>query len=124
MKQLYSARNGQQAHEVRLFLESQGIAAKVFGDSPVLESIGAFTPASVPSVYVDEADFEQAAVALEQFQDQATAAPVEGTWTCAACGETSEAPFEICWNCEAPARICLSHQRATIPAPSPIPQMR
>lgn len=102
MKQLYSARNGLDAHDLRLFLESQGIVAKVFGDTNALESIFAFTPASAPGVFVDEADVARATELLEQFQEHSFERPAQATWKCPSCGETIEAQFDVCWNCETP----------------------
>lgn len=102
MKQLYSARNGLEAHDLRLFLESQGIEAKVFGDNNALEIGFAFTPASAPGVFVDEADFEGALELLEEFENRDTTRTTHSTWVCENCGEVVEAPFDTCWKCEAP----------------------
>jgi hypothetical protein len=74
----------------------------VFGDNNALEIGFAFTPASAPGVFVDEADFARAAELMEKFFDREREPPVAGTWNCAACGETVDAQFDICWNCEAP----------------------
>ena len=70
MKQVYSFRTGLEAHDARLFLESQGIEAKVFGDNNVLETGFSFTPASAPGLFVNEEDFDRAGELLEQFFDQ------------------------------------------------------
>jgi membrane protease YdiL (CAAX protease family) len=102
MKQLYSARNGLEAHDLRLFLESQGVHAKVFGDNNALEIGFAFTPASAPSVFVEEVDFERAAELMEQFFDRPQEPASKETWTCAACGQVIEAQFDACWKCETP----------------------
>src|SRR5262245_3903014 len=99
MKQLYSARNGLEAHDLRLFLEAQGIEAKVFGDNNALEAGFAFTPGSAPGVYVDEAHFDKAAETMRQFFERPR--PVKGKWTCATCGQVVEDQFNACWNCEA-----------------------
>jgi membrane protease YdiL (CAAX protease family) len=102
MRQLYSAKNGLEAHDLRLFLESHGIEAKVFGGNNALEIGFAFTPSSAPGVYVDEKDFDQASSLLEQFYDHSNDSRPAGQWTCAGCGQNVEAQFDTCWKCESP----------------------
>lgn len=100
MKQLCSTRFTLEAHAVRLFLESQGIEAKVFGDRNALETEFAFTPATEPSVFVNEADYERATALLEDFCSRDEASVARGSWTCPKCGESVPAVFEACWNCQ------------------------
>jgi membrane protease YdiL (CAAX protease family) len=102
MKQLYSARNGLDAQDLRLFLESQGVAAKVFGDNNAMEIGFAFTPASAPAVFVNEVDFELAEELLSQFFNRSAAPSAAGAWRCGTCGQLVEAQFDLCWRCESP----------------------
>jgi len=101
MKQVYSFRTGLEAHDARLFLESQGIEAKVFGDNNAFETGFSFTPASAPGLFVNEEDFDRAGELLEQFFDQ-TEQPPQGKWICPHCGESVEEQFDLCWKCESP----------------------
>jgi membrane protease YdiL (CAAX protease family) len=102
MKQIYSAKNALEAHDLRLFLEAHGIEAKVFGDTNALEADFAFTPSSAPGVYVDEAHFHEAEVTMQRFFERPRTDPVKGNWTCASCGQSIAAQFDACWRCEAP----------------------
>ena len=102
MKQIYSFRTGLEAHDARLFLESQGIEAKVFGDNNVLETGFSFTPASAPGLFVHESDVDRAGELLEKFSDRPVVRPPKRMWTCPRCGELIEEQFDLCWNCESP----------------------
>lgn len=112
MKRIYSFRTGLEAHDARLFLESQGIEAKVFGDNNALETGFSFTPASAPGLFVHEGDAERAGQLLEQFFDQPKQQPPKGMWSCPNCGESVEEQFDLCWNCETP--------RGSAPVVSPV----
>jgi hypothetical protein len=61
MKQLYSARNGLETHELRLLLAAHDIDAKVTGDNNSFETFISFSPQSAPRVFVDDADLEEPA---------------------------------------------------------------
>lgn len=100
MKRLYSARNALEAHDLRFFLESNGIEARVFGDNSPLEAGFSFTPASAPGVFVREEDFDRAAELVDVFLDQSDLTSTSASWTCKSCGERVEGQFEVCWNCE------------------------
>jgi membrane protease YdiL (CAAX protease family) len=102
MRRIYSTRTGLEAHDVRLFLESQGVPSKVFGDNNALEVGFALTPATEPGVFVEEADVERAAGLLEVFLARPQIQGTRAEWKCAVCGETCEEQFDLCWNCESP----------------------
>lgn len=101
MKQLYSAGNAMEAHDLRLYLESHGVQAQVFGDTNAFESIIAFTPGSAPSVFVHEADWQQASELLQEFTNRLANKPGRSfvKWICNNCGEKVEPNFDLCWNC-------------------------
>src|SRR5262249_22250408 len=97
MKQLYSARTGLEAHDIRLFLEARGINAIVYGETG-LEVGFSFTPASAPSVYVDESSFETAQELLSDYWETLEQTPSRSNWTCSHCGEVVGGQFDACWN--------------------------
>lgn len=100
MQRIYSTRTGLETHEARLFLESRGISAKVFGDNNALEVGFALTPATEPGVFVDEAEAHRAVVLLQEFLARPPVSGPGSKWKCASCAETCEEQFAICWNCE------------------------
>ena len=99
MKQLHAARHALEAHLVRGFLESHGIAAEVRGE--YLTSGMGELPADVCSVWVrDDAQYAQANELLIAFLKGSFARQFSGErWTCAQCGEALEGQFTACWNC-------------------------
>ncbi|HEY3393927.1 MAG TPA: CPBP family glutamic-type intramembrane protease [Lacipirellulaceae bacterium] len=118
MKQLYSAKDALEAHDLRLFLAAHGIEAKVFGDNNALESVFAFTPSSAPAVFVQPTDFEQAVNLIEEFCDRPAKHMPQGTWTCDNCHQVVEEQFDTCWKCETPrgdAVVILDAQVALTP---------
>jgi membrane protease YdiL (CAAX protease family) len=125
MKQLYSAKDALEAHDLRLFLAAHGIEAKVFGDNNALESVFAFTPSSAPAVFVQPSEFEQAVKLLEEFGDRPAKHVTQGTWTCDNCHQVVDEQFDTCWKCEAPrgdsvvildAQVALTPPDDTTPA--------
>ena len=102
MKQLYSAKDGLEAHDVRLFLESRDISAKVVGDNSPLEAGFSFTPASAPCVFVAPEDHNRALAALQEYLNSAGELPPQGNWKCSNCGQVVETQFDTCWKCAAP----------------------
>jgi len=99
MKQLHSARHAPEAHLIRGFLESNGIAAVVRGE--YLTSGWGELPVDVCSVWVtDDAQYDRAHGLLvaflngdfaHEFRDQ--------RWRCPQCGEQLEGQFTACWKC-------------------------
>jgi membrane protease YdiL (CAAX protease family) len=99
MKQLYSARNALEAHDLRLFLAAHEIDAKVAGDNNAFEAGFSFTPQSAPCVFVDEADFERASELLVQFANRPGLLELKGAWTCPNCQQSVGSQFDVCWKC-------------------------
>jgi hypothetical protein len=99
MKQLHAARHGLEAHLIRGFLVSHGIAAEVRGE--YLTSGWGELPVDVCSVWVtDDEQFEQANELLVAFLKGSFARKYGGErWTCRQCGEQLEGQFTACWHC-------------------------
>jgi hypothetical protein len=99
MKQLHVARHAPEAHLVRGFLASHGIAAEVRGE--LLTSGWGELPLDVCSVWVkDDGDYARAAELVKDFFTGADARRHGGeAWTCANCGEALEGQFTQCWHC-------------------------
>jgi putative signal transducing protein len=99
MKQLHSARHAVEAHLIRGFLMSNGIAAEVRGE--YLTSGWGELPVDVCSVWiVDDAEFARANELLVAFLSGSFARKYSGErWTCPECGEKLEGQFTSCWNC-------------------------
>ncbi len=99
MRQVYSASTPTEAHMIQGFLETAGITAFVQGDA--LFGVRGGVPMNsetAPSVWVADADFEQASTLVADFfREQAASAADD--WTCPSCGEVLEGQFTECWNC-------------------------
>jgi hypothetical protein len=102
MKPLHIARHATEAHLIRGYLESQGIAALVRGEY-LTGGIGEL-PADVCKVWVaDDREFARAQEVLGHFlQGDAARAHAHERWHCARCGEDIEGQFTDCWNCGSP----------------------
>ena len=101
MKQLHAARHAVEAHLIRGFLVSQGIAAEVRGEH--LASGWGELPVDVCSVWVsDDAQYARADALLREFLTGSLARKYGGqAWTCGQCGEKLEGQFTACWSCGA-----------------------
>jgi hypothetical protein len=101
MKQLHAARHAVEAHLIRGFLVSHGIAAEVRGE--FLTSGWGELPTDVCSVWVtDDAQFTLADELLQAFLQGSYARRFGGeSWTCGGCGEKLEGQFTQCWRCGA-----------------------
>jgi hypothetical protein len=99
MKQIHAARHAMEAHLIRGFLASNGIAAEVRGE--YLTSGWGELPVDVCSVWVsDDAQFGRANELLVAFLTGSLARKYGGeSWTCPACGEKLEGQFTSCWSC-------------------------
>jgi hypothetical protein len=98
MKQLHAARHALEAHLIRGFLASNGIAAEVRGE--YLTSGWGELPVDVCSVWVaDDSQFAHADELLKAFLSGSLARKFGGeAWTCT-CGERLEGQFTACWRC-------------------------
>jgi membrane protease YdiL (CAAX protease family) len=115
MKQLYSARNALEAHDLRFFLSAHEIDAKITGDNNAFETFISFTPQSAPCVFVDDADFERASELLVQFSNRPTLPGSQPAWTCSNCQQLVESQFDTCWKCSTPREEAESEAALTAP---------
>lgn len=101
MKRVHVAKHAPEAHIVRGYLESNGIAAEVRGD--LLTSGWGDLPLDVCGVWIrDDGLFQQATDLLTGFLNGAAAREhAHERWTCARCNEPIEGQFTDCWNCGA-----------------------
>ena len=101
MKQIHIARHAPEAHLVKGFLESNGIAAVIRGE--FLTSGWGELPLDVCSVWVsDDAHYERANALLISFLNGDPAREHRGeNWRCPKCGEQQEGQFTACWKCGA-----------------------
>jgi hypothetical protein len=101
MKQVHIARHAPEAHLVRGFLASNGIACEVRGD--LLTSGWGELPLDVCSVWVhDDRDYHRARELVAEFFSGAFARRHGGEgWRCTSCGEPIEGQFTQCWQCGA-----------------------
>jgi hypothetical protein len=101
MKQIHIAKHAPEAHLVKGFLESNGIAAMVRGE--FLTSGWGELPVDVCSVWIeDERQFDRAEALLIAFLNGDIAQEFSGKdWRCSGCGEPLEGQFTKCWKCGA-----------------------
>jgi membrane protease YdiL (CAAX protease family) len=122
MKQLFSARTGLEAHDIRLFLESRGVKACVLGENGLEVGIS-FTPLSAPSVYVDDVSIEEAHRLLSEYWRTQEQIPPRSKWACPQCGESVGDQFDACWIYGTPGNDVreLASSVDTVPAIEPVP---
>ena len=101
MKQVHVAKHAPEAHLVKGFLESMGIAALVRGE--YLTSGWGELPVDVCGVWiVEDAQYERATTLLLSYLRGDAAREFRGQhWRCAQCGEDLEGQFTECWSCGA-----------------------
>lgn len=101
MKRIHNARHAAEAHLVRGFLESCGIAAVVRGEWLA----GGFgeLPVDACGVWItNDAQLDEADQLLRDFlHGRLDAADRGAPWQCTRCGETCESQFTACWQCGA-----------------------
>lgn len=95
--------NSIEAHALKDMLALNGIESKVTNEaaSASLGILAGTTSSFSPSVMILETDAEAALSIKQEFlaADLAESTTIM-EWTCR-CGETVDAGFEVCWNCEA-----------------------
>ena len=103
MKQIHAAKHAPDAHLVKGFLRSHGIAAVIRGE--FLTSGWGELPMDVCSVWIeDDRHYVRAQQLLRAFLTGAIAYQFQGKdWGCRACGEWLEGQFTHCWKCGAGA---------------------
>jgi hypothetical protein len=99
MRQLHVAKHALEAHLVKGFLESNGIAAVVRGE--YLTSGWGELPADVCSVWInDDRKYDDAhALLVAFFRGDAAREFLGQGWRCPKCGEQLEGQFTTCWSC-------------------------
>ena len=99
MKRVHVAKHAPEAHVVKGFLESNGIAAVVRGD--YLQGGWGELPVDLCAVWVtDDAQYERASALLVSFLRGDHAREFRGqNWRCPKCGEQLEGQFTECWSC-------------------------
>lgn len=105
MTEVFVAKHPTEAHLVAGFLNAQGIPTEVRGEALFgVRGDVPPSPATLPTVWVDDACAAEARQALASAAgDPALAAAAHGTfWRCAHCGETVEPQFAACWQCGSP----------------------
>lgn len=115
MKQLYSARNALEAHDLRFFLSAHAIDAKITGDNNAFETFISFTPQSAPCVFVDDADFDRACELLVEFEHRPSSPDSQPAWTCSNCQQRVESQFDTCWKCSTPRDEAESEEALSAP---------
>lgn len=102
--EVYSAADLAEAHFLRDMLGDAGIEASVVGDT--LTNMIPLGEETAPRVWVHRRDEDRARAALAGYERKHRAphpddAP-EAVWICPSCGESVEADFDVCWNCQTP----------------------
>lgn len=99
MKLLYSSSNALVVTHLRNLLESSGVASQIKNEF-LYSAAGEIPPTAIwPELWVDETDFEQARVIMEEAMADKSSLP---SWRCEKCGEQVEGQFDICWQCGRP----------------------
>lgn len=101
IREVYSARDVQEAHFIKIVLEQAGIEARVVED--YLQNALGDLPASAiaPRVWVRSEDADKARkIILDEQARQGAIQEHASEWICSKCGEPNEPTFEICWNCQ------------------------
>ena len=103
MKEVYIARDTDDARLMRDLLITEGIHAVVRGEPLSLLGISIPIGRVFPSVWVvQEGDFERARGMVEALlKDQGEEAENAKPWECSRCGEALEGQFAECWRCGA-----------------------
>jgi len=86
-----------EAHLIQGLLESEGIAAEVRDEVPMVYAATPATPEYLPSVWVAAADAARADAIVRDFLGGRV--QKGEAWRCPGCGETMDAQFTACWHC-------------------------
>ena len=105
MQQVYSARDGMEAHLLVSLLEAQGIESRVLGENlQFARGELPLTGQTLPSVHVRDDQVEAAMEIVREFEQNQTdgvvGLPDEPKWRCPGCEEEIEAQFAACWSCQ------------------------
>ncbi|WGO99052.1 DUF2007 domain-containing protein [Saccharophagus degradans] len=97
MKLVYTHQNGILVGSVKALLEQASIKVEMKNEyaSGAVGELSAID--SWPEIWVSNLDEERAKIIVARLQDNT---PRE-EWVCAACSESNDAAFEVCWQCQA-----------------------
>lgn len=100
MVKVYTASGPMQAHIFRDLLAAEGIDAQLRGEELFgMRGELPLTNDTLPSLWVAEADYEQARDLVLAFEEGENPDRGGSPWVCAQCGEELESQFTLCWNC-------------------------
>ncbi|MFA7054888.1 MAG: DUF2007 domain-containing protein [Kiritimatiellia bacterium] len=112
MRKVYSSPYIAECDQLRMSLSSEGIRSEMrneFGHPIGLVVIGGVCDFAAPEVWVDDSDHEDAMIIVNAFVQSLKDAsgptsenPACDGWPCPRCGETVDATFNACWNCDTP----------------------
>lgn len=112
MQRVYSSPCIAECDQLRMSLSSEGIQSEMrneFGHPIGLAAIGGVAGFAAPEVWVDDSDHADAMKIVNAFIQSLNDASVPTSetldrdeWHCPRCGETVDATFNACWNCDAP----------------------
>ena len=99
MKKVFSHENRLIVFNMKNLLEEQGIECMVKNEF-ACGGVGELAPFETwPELWIADAnDLARAETVIAGLADSQ---PAKQGWVCAACGETNEANFQLCWNCSA-----------------------
>lgn len=101
LKMLYRAKGQYDAYLLRSLLQASQIRSEIKGEN-LAWLLGAIPVKDTRmSLWVHERDLPEAQKVLQKFSGPTLVHPA---WVCAECGESNEANFDLCWNCESPWR--------------------
>lgn len=101
MELLFTATDAAEAQLLKAALGDAAIPAAVHEENPLagIWFVAAAMPR--PQVFVRARDLPAALDVLEEFLSNALSQDSPEDWRCAACGETVEGAYALCWNCQA-----------------------
>ncbi|MCA9973425.1 MAG: DUF2007 domain-containing protein [Anaerolineales bacterium] len=100
MVKVYIASGPLQAHLYQDLLAAEGIDAIIRGEELFgMRGELPLTNDTLPSLWVAEADYEQARALLLDFEEGENPDSDGEPWVCAQCGEELESQFTACWSC-------------------------
>lgn len=111
MKKVYAARDNQEAHMVRIYLEGFGIETKIHGEmlegffrpsDAMTQGVDGANPFARPTIHtLNDEDYDRACELVKEYFDDHDEIKALPEWTCGECSEAIEGQFTHCWNCGA-----------------------
>jgi len=101
LKKVYEARNLAEAELVKGLLQAEEISGSV--QEGALEAVFgemAGNAETLPSVWVNDSDFDSALTVVDDYKRGGPPAAQAGNdWICPRCGEKLQGQFSSCWKC-------------------------